>query len=120
MSIDNNHALLLSPVSYSEEAHALLFGPWRQRALCRGTEPELFFPEKGDSKGVEEVRAICHACPVEETCLEFALVTHETHGVWGGTTERERRVLRRQRGGALAIRRSAGVGTKATAPQPEG
>jgi hypothetical protein len=46
-------------------------------------------------------------------------VTHETHGVWGGMTERERRLIRRQRGGAFTIRRSVGVGTRGTAPQPE-
>lgn len=120
MSIDNNHALILAPTSYSAEADDLLFGDWRERAACRGMDPELFFPERGDSRRtVPTIRLVCEGCEVRETCLEFALVTHETHGVWGGKTERERRILRRKRGGALSIRRGVGVGTKGTAPQPE-
>ena len=35
------------------------------------------------------------ACPVKEPCLEFALSTNQDSGVWGGTSEEERRKLRR-------------------------
>lgn len=38
--------------------------------------------------------AVCRACPVREVCLEYAL-EHGELGVWGGTTERERREQRR-------------------------
>jgi len=34
---------------------------------------------------------------VRESCLEYALETRETHGVWGGMNETERRGLLRER-----------------------
>jgi WhiB family redox-sensing transcriptional regulator len=40
----------------------------------------------------------CQECPVKAPCLEYALSRGEVHGVWGGTSERERvRLLRRRR-----------------------
>ncbi len=36
-------------------------------------------------------------CPVRDECLEWALDTAQTLGVWGGTSENERRALRRRR-----------------------
>ena len=42
---------------------------------------------------------------MKDTCLEYALVNRIDHGVWGGTSERERRrILKRRRQGALAVR----------------
>jgi hypothetical protein len=35
------------------------------------------------------------ACPVRGECLDFALLTNQDSGVWGGTSEDERRKLRR-------------------------
>lgn len=40
-------------------------------------------------------RAICAGCPVKTECLDFALDGGDHHGVFGGTSERERRSLRR-------------------------
>jgi WhiB family redox-sensing transcriptional regulator len=68
---------------------------WRQRAACRGVEPEIFYPVSDDD--AEEAKAICRGCAVRETCLEFALANRERDGVWGGATERERRRILRQR-----------------------
>ena len=49
--------------------------------------------------GVDRARAICKGCPVLDTCLEYALTERIEHGVWGGTSERERRrILKRRRG----------------------
>ncbi len=45
---------------------------------------------------VERAREICAACHVSEECLEFALETNERTGIWGGTTEEERKSLRRK------------------------
>ncbi len=69
---------------------------WRQHAACRGVSPQLFHPDADDD--AEMAKAICARCPVRVTCLEHALTADEAFGVWGGTTERERRrILRRRR-----------------------
>jgi WhiB family redox-sensing transcriptional regulator len=68
---------------------------WRQRAACRGVDPDIFYPASEEE--AEAAKAICAVCPVREPCLEYALVNRERDGVWGGATERERRRIVRQR-----------------------
>jgi WhiB family redox-sensing transcriptional regulator len=68
---------------------------WRRHAACRGLDPEIFYPALDDD--VEDAKAVCTACTVRETCLEFALQVREKEGVWGGATEKERRRILRQR-----------------------
>lgn len=68
---------------------------WRQRAECRGADPDIFYP--ASSEEAEEARAICRGCSVMEACLEWALSNRERDGVWGGATESERRRMIRQR-----------------------
>jgi len=68
---------------------------WRQRAACRGIDPNVFYPPSEEE--AEEAKSICAGCPVREACLEYALANRERDGVWGGATERERRRLVRQR-----------------------
>ncbi len=70
---------------------------WRRRAACRGIDVEIFFPETDDDAVVEVAKAVCEMCPVRQACLEHALAHREREGVWGGTTERERRRIHRQR-----------------------
>ena len=65
---------------------------WRELAACRSTDLGVFFPERGESAG--PARQVCSACPVRQPCLDYAITNRITHGVWGGLTERERRVLR--------------------------
>lgn len=72
---------------------------WRRDAECRDLDPNLFFPVgvTGDALDqIEAAKQICSACPVREECLEFAITSNQEFGVWGGTSEEERRVLRRQ------------------------
>ena len=68
---------------------------WRQRAACRGVDPDIFYPASDEES--DEAKGICGICPVREACLEYALANRERDGVWGGATERERRRLIRQR-----------------------
>lgn len=68
---------------------------WRQRAACRGVDPDIFYPSADEE--AEEAKSICRVCPVREPCLEYALLNRERDGVWGGATERERRRIIRQR-----------------------
>jgi len=72
---------------------------WRDRAACRDTNPELFFPIGTTGLAIDQIeaaRTVCLQCPVRQECLEFALATNQEAGVWGGTTEDERRTLSRQ------------------------
>jgi len=68
---------------------------WRQGAACRDVDTALFFPDREEESG--PARAVCASCPVSAACLEFALITRQDDGVWGGLTESERRRLRRRR-----------------------
>jgi WhiB family redox-sensing transcriptional regulator len=83
---------------------------WRDHALCRDTDPELFFPV--GTTGVALVtqahaKQVCAACDVTRECLEYALDTNQDSGIWGGLTEEERRVIRRQRATAARATRPA-------------
>jgi WhiB family redox-sensing transcriptional regulator len=66
---------------------------WESAAACLGTDPELFFPIGPSGPALQQVaqaKAICAHCAVRCECLQFALATHQVHGVWGGTSEEER------------------------------
>ena len=65
---------------------------WRELAACRGADLEVFFPGRGESAG--PARQVCAACPVRQSCLDYAITNRISHGIWGGLTERERRELR--------------------------
>lgn len=69
---------------------------WRDDAACGGAQSRLFFPRGEDESMVDEAKAICVRCPVAEECLQYALATNQTEGVWGGLTGAERRRLRRR------------------------
>lgn len=67
---------------------------WMDLSACIGVDPELFFPQRGAS--VSKAKAICARCCVQSDCLEYAMTTNTKVGVWGFTSERERRRMRRQ------------------------
>jgi WhiB family transcriptional regulator, redox-sensing transcriptional regulator len=72
---------------------------WRNDATCRDLDPDLFFPVGVTGYAVEQIEAaksFCRNCPSKDACLDFAITTNQEYGVWGGTTEDERRVLRRE------------------------
>lgn len=75
-----------------------MIATWRRLAACRGIDADIFYPEADDDDGdAEAAKAICAECPVRQACLEHALAHREREGIWGGTTERERRRILRQR-----------------------
>jgi WhiB family redox-sensing transcriptional regulator len=80
---------------------------WRDQAACRSCNPELFFPAGTTGAAVHEIaaaKAVCGECPVQSSCLLFALDTAQAYGIWGGTTEDERLTIRRlARGRAAAL-----------------
>lgn len=80
---------------------------WREEASCRDTDPDLFFPVGTTGPAIEQIESakqVCMACEAHDACLEFALATNQESGIWGGTSEEERRKLRKT---WLASRRRA-------------
>lgn len=74
-----------------------LVAEWRNRAACSGYPNSLFFPvPDATASQVERATAVCAVCPVTEECLEYAFETNQRAGIWGGTTEEERKSLRRK------------------------
>lgn len=69
---------------------------WRTRAACRGMGSDLFFPTSGNA--TTHVTRICARCPVAEECRTTALDDPSLHGIWAGTSVRERRRLRSEEG----------------------
>ncbi len=71
---------------------------WQTRAACRGPNTDFFYPpskaERKSEKIERERRAkeICARCEVVQECLDYSIRIRELHGIWGGLTERERRV----------------------------
>jgi WhiB family transcriptional regulator, redox-sensing transcriptional regulator len=58
---------------------------WRQRALCRDEDPELFFPAGTTGpaeRQVGQAKAVCRRCAVTSQCLSWALDTGQDFGVW--------------------------------------
>lgn len=70
---------------------------WQSKGSCLGLDPELFFPEQGDNRNVNRARKVCATCPVQQECKTYALLCGEKHGVWGGTTNVDRRIFVRGR-----------------------
>jgi WhiB family redox-sensing transcriptional regulator len=71
---------------------------WREVAACRDTDPDLFFPIGTTGQAIEQIEAakdVCFECEARDACLEFALATNQESGVWGATSEEERRKLRK-------------------------
>jgi WhiB family transcriptional regulator, redox-sensing transcriptional regulator len=70
---------------------------WRDDAACRDADPDLFFPVGTTGLRLGQInvaKRMCQACPVQTQCLAWALDHGITDGVWGGTTEDERRAIR--------------------------
>lgn len=68
---------------------------WADDAACAGADPAIFFPKLGQSG--DQARQYCERCPVREPCLEWAVSAQEPYGIWGGTSELERRAIRHAR-----------------------
>lgn len=78
------------------------------RAPCKGHLRLFTGPADPDGEGTwgREVReakakAICHECEFEQKCLEFALETHQSCGIWGGKTYQERRRINKGRSASV-------------------
>ncbi|VAV96633.1 hypothetical protein MNBD_ACTINO02-3239 [hydrothermal vent metagenome] len=69
---------------------------WRHMASCNGADLDLFFPAGEDDSLTGPALRVCAECPVQQECLDYAVETNQTEGVWGGMTGPDRRRLRRR------------------------
>jgi WhiB family redox-sensing transcriptional regulator len=92
---------------------------WMIEGACRNRRDVEFFPT--DGSGVQAARRVCAGCTVRAECLEFALAEGINHGVWGGTSDRERQRIRatRAKEARTAARSAAGAGRGAAARASE-
>lgn len=72
---------------------------WMQDAACSTVETDdaeaaAADPFFGVRRAVDRAKQICATCPVQEPCLGYALEHRIEHGVWGGTSARERKRMR--------------------------
>src|SRR5215472_12869111 len=67
------------------------------QGACRGVDPELFFPVGSSGPALHQIaqaKAVCAGCLVRDECLSYAVTTGQSAGIWGGTSEEERRKIR--------------------------
>ncbi len=71
---------------------------WQDDAACRGADPDLFHPERGENDKARAAKSVCAGCTVTAECLSFALANGERSGIWGGLSGKERVGMRRALG----------------------
>ena len=71
------------------------------KAACKGMDPELFMPVRGENLKIRAAKKVCQFCPVQTECAEYGLqlaTMYDTHGIFGGLTRSERETILRERG----------------------
>lgn len=79
-------------VDQRAEVTAYIVPGWQGMGECRSVADDSCFPEPGQATAAALDR--CSFCPVRRSCLASALANDEEFGVWGGTTEIQRDVIR--------------------------
>ena len=64
---------------------------WRDSALCKKYKDIDFFAD--DSISIKKSLNICKKCTVAVECLKYSIEENETYGIWGCSTQRERRKI---------------------------
>jgi WhiB family redox-sensing transcriptional regulator len=77
-------------------------------AACKDVHINVFYGDTTDLN--DHAKKLCQSCPLIEACFRHAYENGE-YGVWGGTTEKERKAL----GGKAPAARSIDHGTSAGA-----
>lgn len=70
-------------------------GNWRDRAACKGMDIDLFFLDKSQPIP-KSVKDTCASCPVQQECLDYAVMVPIVIGFFGGKSAKQRRPLRRE------------------------
>ena len=62
----------------------------RQDRACVDVDTSVFYPRQHIRGAIDYAKQICARCPIAIECRDYA-AAHDLEGVWGGTTEAERR-----------------------------
>ncbi len=84
---------------------------WVEHANCKGLDTEEFFVKDGGTAYENEstIKRICAACEVKTECLNYAL-SNSVVGYWGGTSEKIRRIMRKEKNIIGKVVTSEGMG----------
>lgn len=63
---------------------------WMEDGICKQVGVDVMYPERNKERRVS--KKVCLPCPVRASCLAEALKRDES-GVWGGTSQRQRRLI---------------------------
>jgi WhiB family redox-sensing transcriptional regulator len=69
-----------------------------ENALCKYTDPEIFFPTTSNNGSTKVAINICNSCDHQVKCAAYALIRPDLIGIWGGLTSDQRRKMRRKHG----------------------
>lgn len=69
---------------------------WLAYAVCAKPDAVSMFPDASNAPHIAAAKEHCDICPVRIECLSSALARGEQHGIWGGLTTEERKLLRRR------------------------
>lgn len=67
---------------------------WRDLAACVDTKIDFF--DLGSNQRQERLLEYCKVCDVRQECLDYAIWTNQSDGVWGGMRPDERKKQRRR------------------------
>ncbi|MGW6376120.1 WhiB family transcriptional regulator [Rhodococcus sp. NPDC055112] len=88
--------------AHRESAHRAPTTFWNRQidALCRNMSQDLFFEHDGVQHGPRlrhehAVKQVCARRPVQRAYRNFAVESDQRFGIWGGTSDLDRRKQRR-------------------------
>lgn len=74
-------------------------GPWNfEEPRCKGIDTDMYYPAEDNGAFPEKklLVSICGSCIHQDECADWG-IRNEVHGIWGGLTEPQRRVIRKQK-----------------------
>lgn len=69
---------------------------WMDAAVCLEVGPDLFFEDVQGGADPVAAKALCWSCEARPDCLSWALEHGTRDGLFGGFTDRPRRVIARR------------------------
>lgn len=74
-----------------------ILGEKAKQGKCYNHPDPDWFHIPGSGSNLNEQKKFCEGCIIKSDCFNYAL-RHDVTGVWGGTTTRERQVMRSKMG----------------------